>query len=125
MKTLTKQLILTLQEQLVQESGGEPGLRDEGLLDSALATPFQSFDGVELYPSVVEKATRLGYGLVANHAFQDGNKRIGTHAMLVFLVLNGLELEYKDEDLIAIILEVAAGGVNYATLLDCVKSHLV
>lgn len=124
MKVLSKSQILALHEHLVSESGGTPGLRDEGLLDSALTAPFQTFEGAELYPSVVEKAARLGYGLIANHAFQDGNKRIGTHAMLVFLALNGIEMEYNDDDLIAIILDIAAGSADYPTLLEWVKAHL-
>lgn len=124
MKTLSKAQILLLQEDLVSESGGEPGLHDEGLLESALETPFQTFDCVELYPSVIEKAARLGFGLVRNHAFQDGNKRIGTHAMLVLLALNGLTLEYEDENLVAMIIELAAGGANYQHLLDWVRTHL-
>ena len=88
MKRLTKRQILLLHEQLLQEFGGTPGVRDEGLLDSALAAPFQTFDGQSLYPSVQAKAAQLGFGLVCNHPFVDGNKRIGTHVMLVFLALN-------------------------------------
>ena len=124
MKILSKAQILALHEHLVSESGGTPGLRDEGLLDSALTAPFQTFEGAELYPSVVEKAARLGYGLNANHAFQDSNKRIGTHAMLVFLALNGIGLRYNDDDLIAIILDIAAGSAEYPALLEWVKAHL-
>ena len=92
MKRLTKRQVLLLHEQLLQEFGGTPGVRDEGLLDSALAAPFQTFDGQSLYPSVQAKAAQLGFGLVGNHPFVDGNKRIGTHVMLVFLALNGIEL---------------------------------
>lgn len=124
MKILSKAQFLALHEHLVSESGGTPGLRDEGLLDSALTAPFQTFEGAELYPSVVEKAARLGYGLIANHVFQDSNKRIGTHAMLVFLALNGIELKYNDDDLIAIILDIAAGSADYPTLLEWVQAHL-
>ena len=83
MKRLTKRQVLLLHEQLLQEFGGTPGVRDEGLLDSALAAPFQTFDGQSLYPSVQAKAAQLGFGLVCNHPFVDGNKRIGTHVMLV------------------------------------------
>lgn len=124
MKVLSKSQILALHEHLVSESGGTPGLRDEGLLDSALTAPLQTFEGAELYPTVVEKAARLGYGLIANHTFQDGNKRIGTHAMLVFLALNGIGLEYNDDDLIAIILDIAAGRADYPALLEWVQAHL-
>ena len=78
MKRLTKRQVLLLHEQLLQEFGGTPGVRDEGLLDSALAAPFQTFDGQSLYPSVQAKAAQLGFGLVCNHPFVDGNKRVGT-----------------------------------------------
>jgi death-on-curing protein len=89
------------------------GVRDEKLLESALETPFQSFGGEELYPSTQAKAARLCYGLVKNHAMVDGNKRIGTHVMLVFLTLNGYELEYTQKELSDTILDVAAGHMSY------------
>ena len=85
MKILTKQQILMLHEQLISETGGTQGLRDEGMLDSALASPFQSFGAYSPYKTVQQKAARLGYGLVMNHPFIDGNKRIGAHAMLTLL----------------------------------------
>lgn len=88
MKILTKQQILMLHNDLITQSGGSGGIRDEGLLDSAINTPFQSFGGTDLYPTLLQKAARLGYGLIKNHPFVDGNKRIGTHAMLVFLDIN-------------------------------------
>ena len=81
----------------VAETGGSPGLRDEGLLDSALNAPFQSFGDTSAYPSLQQKAARLCYGLVKNNPFVDGNKRIGAHAMLVFLAVNGVELSYTQQ----------------------------
>ena len=87
---LSKPQILLLHEQLVAETGGSSGLRDEGMLDSALNTPFQTFAGKDVYPSLQQKAARLCFGLVKNHPFVDGNKRIGAHVMLVFLALNGI-----------------------------------
>ena len=106
MKILKKRQILLLHSALIAESGGSDGIRDEGLLDSAVNTPFQTFSGQDLYPTVLEKAVRLGFGLIRNHPFIDGNKRIGTHAMLVFLDLNNMTLSYKDEELISTILSV-------------------
>ena len=94
MKKLSKKQILMLHTQLIQQTGGSDGVRDYNLLDSALENPFQSFGGEELYPTIQAKAARLGYGLIKNHCMIDGNKRIGTHVMLVFLVLNGIELKY-------------------------------
>ena len=90
MNMLTKQQILLLHTQLIRQSGGTDGVRDEGMLDSAISQPLQTFDNMELYPDIVDKAVRLGYGLITNHPFVDGNKRIGTHAMLVTLDINGI-----------------------------------
>ena len=87
---LSKPQILLLHEQLVATTGGSSGLRDEGMLDSALNAPFQTFGGEDVYPSLQPKAARLCFGLVKNHPFVDGNKRIGAHVMLVFLALNGV-----------------------------------
>ena len=112
MKRLTKEQVMLLHKELVKESGGSAEIRDEGLLDSALNAPFQTFDDAELYPTIIEKAARLGYSLIKNHAFVDGNKRIGTHTMLVFLSLNHIEVEYDDDELIQMILGIAAGEMN-------------
>jgi death-on-curing protein len=120
---LTKNQILMLHSQLIKETGGSDGVRDEKLLESALETPFQSFGGEELYPSTQAKAARLCYGLVKNHAMVDGNKRIGTHAMLVFLALNGYELEYTQKELSDTILDVAAGYMSYEDLLSWIIQH--
>lgn len=98
MKILSKRQILMLHTALIAQSGGLDGIRDEGLLDSALNAPFQTFAKQDLYPTVLEKAARLGFGLICNHPFLDGNKRIGTHVMLTFLDINQLSLSYKDEE---------------------------
>lgn len=124
MKILTKRHILLLHSPLVRESGGSDGIRDEGLLDSAVQTPFQSFGGYELYPTLLEKAARLGFGLIKNHPFVDGNKRIGAHAMLVFLDINNVSLEYKDSELIDTILKVASGTLDCESLLFWLQQHI-
>ena len=123
MRRLSKEQILMLHSELVRETGGSDGVRDYNLLESALETPFQSFGGNELYPTIQAKAARLGYDLIKNHCMIDGNKRIGTHAMLVFLALNGIELSYTQEDLYETILDVAAGELNYEELLEWVLEH--
>ena len=120
---LTKEQVLMLHIQLIEVIGGCDGIRDEGLLDSALETPFQSFDGEELYPSIQSKAARLCYGLVKNHAMLDGNKRIGAHTMLVFLAVNGYELEYTQKELIDLILDVADGKQGYEDILAWILEH--
>ena len=122
---LSKEQILILHSQLVKETGGSDGVRDNNLLESAIETPFQSFGGIELYPSIQEKAVRLGYGLIKNHCMVDGNKRIGAHAMLVLLALNGVELSYTQKELYEVILDVAAGKQKYEDLLDWVRGHQI
>ena len=124
MKILKKRQILLLHSALIAESGGSDGIRDEGLLDSAVNTPFQTFSGQDLYPTVLEKAVRLGFGLIRNHPFIDGNKRIGTHAMLVFLNLNSITLSYEDDELISTILSVASGEMDADCLLKWIQQHI-
>lgn len=121
---LTKQQVILLHKEIIAESGGSPEIRDEGLLDSALNAPFQTFSGTELYPTILEKAARLGYSLIKNHAFVDGNKRIGAHTMLVFLALNNIEVEYEDNDFTQLILGVAAGEISAEQLLAWLQSHI-
>ncbi len=120
---LTTAQVLHLHAQLIEETGGSPELRDEGLLDSALSAPFQSFSGEEVYPSLQQKAARLCFGLVKNHAFVDGNKRIGAHVMLLFLALNGIELRYTQEELVDVMLHLAAGEAGYEALQAWIDSH--
>lgn len=125
MKILTKKQILLLHDALSIESGGSSELRDEGLLDSAISAPFQSFGGIDLYPDIIIKAARLGFGLIKNHPFVDGNKRIGAHAMIVFLEVNGVSLEYDDDELIEIILSVASGESSDEDLVVWLKDHII
>ena len=108
MKTLSKRQILGLHSALIEEFGGIDGVRDDGLLESALAAPFQTFGGEPVYPSLQAKAAQLGFGLICNHPFLDGNKRIGVHAMLVFLAVNGIELCYEQQGLISFFPSVPA-----------------
>lgn len=123
MITLTMSQIILLHDQLCDITGGSKELRDTGLLQSALAAPFQSFYGRDAYPSLQQKAARLAFGLIKNHPFVDGNKRIGTHAMLVFLDINGIELKYKRSDLYELILSVASGSSGYDEILQWLVDH--
>lgn len=120
---LSRKQVILLHEQLIKASGGLHGVRDEGMLDSALNAPFQIFDGISLFPSTIQKAARLGFGLIKNHPFIDGNKRIGAHVMLVFLKLNGINLSYSQEELYTIILDIASGENNYDDLLNWITTH--
>lgn len=122
---LTKSQVLLIHDQLIAETGGSSGLRDEGILDSALSAPFQTFGGEDVYPSLQQKAARLCFGLVKNHPFVDGNKRIGAHVMLVFLALNGVELQHSQTELSDVIFQLAAGEINAEHLLRWILSHQV
>ncbi|MCI8668376.1 MAG: type II toxin-antitoxin system death-on-curing family toxin [Lachnospiraceae bacterium] len=122
---LTKEQILLLHAQLIETIGGSDGIRDMGLLESALESPFQSYGGKELYPSIQAKAARLCYGLAKNHAMVDGNKRIGCHAMLVFLALNGYEMKYTQKELSKLILDVAADKKQYEDILQWLLAHQI
>ena len=122
---LSKPQILLLHEQLITETGGSSALRDEGMLDSALYAPFQTFGGEDVYPSLQQKAARLCFGLVKNHPFLDGNKRIGAHVMLVFLALNGIELRHTQTELSDVILQLAAGTIQSSDLLNWILAHQI
>lgn len=123
MKTLSKNQVTALHSALIREFGGIDGIRDEGLLESALAAPFQTFGGEPVYPSLQAKAAQLGFGLIRYHPFVDGNKRIGAHTMLVFLAVNGIELRYEQQELIDIVLSVAAGQIDRQGLLQWILDH--
>ena len=120
---LSKEQIILLHSNLITETGSSEGIRDEQLLESAINAPFQTFDNIEVFPSIQQKASRLGYGLIKNHAFVDGNKRIGTHAMLVFLALNKIELEYTQSELSDTILKVASDEYSFEDLLKWILDH--
>ena len=117
--------VLLLQQLVIESTGGEAGVRDVGLLDSALNAVYQTFEGKELYPTKEEKGARLGYNLVSNHAFVDGNKRIGILVMLSFLAMNGINLSYTDDELIDLGFGLAQNNITYEQLLDWVKSHKI
>ncbi len=121
----TKKQVIMLHEQIIKETGGEIGLRDESLLESALLSPFQSFDDKDLFPSIQAKAARLGYGIIKNHPFIDGNKRIGVHVMLLFLYFNNVELSYTQEELSEIILMIASSEKTCENLLDWIIEHQI
>ena len=112
-----------LHQLIAEETGGSTGVRDEGLLDSALESAFAAFDGQDLYPTKEEKGARIGYNLISNRAFVDGNKRIGMHIMLSFLELNGIRICCTDDDIVHTGLGVASGEMDYEDLLKWVQTH--
>jgi death on curing protein len=121
---LTLEEVLELHRLLLGQSGGLGGIRDLGGLDSALAQPQMAFGGQDLYPSLADKAAALGFSLVCNHPFVDGNKRIGHAAMETFLVLNGWELEAAIDEQEQVILRLAAGTLERDEFTAWVQSHL-
>lgn len=119
----SKEKVLLLHKLIAEETGGSIGVRDEALLESALESAFDSFDGKEFYPTKEEKGARLGYTLISNHAFVDGNKRIGMYVMLTFLEVNGIHMECTNAEVATVGLSVAAGTMSYEELLTWVKNH--
>jgi death on curing protein len=124
MRYLSLGEVVYLHGQLIASSGGAAGLRDLGRLQSALAQPMATFDGVELYPGLIGKAGALGFTLIQGHPFVDGNKRIGHAAMEVFLVLNGLEIAASVEDQEPVILSVASGSLSREAFVRWLSEHV-
>lgn len=115
--------VLLLHQILIEETGGEPNVRDMSLLDSSIQQIYQTFDGIELYKSKEEKAARLGYALISNHAFVDGNKRIGMYVMLAFLEMNGVKVNFTNEEIADIGFKIAESKMTYEELLDEIIKH--
>lgn len=123
MRYLSLVEVLDLHSRVLQQSGGMPGIRDQGALDSAIAQPAMAFGGQDLYPTVSEKAAAFAFSLVLNHPFLDGNKRIGHAAMETFLVLNGYDLAATTDEQEQAILQLAAGQTNRPDFTDWVRNH--
>ena len=120
---LTQGQIMTMHTALVGATGGSDGVRDYGMLESALCAPFQTFGGQDVYPTILQKAARLGHSVVADHPFVDGNKRIGVHSMLVFLALNGVDINCSQQSLIETGLSLASGSMSYEQLLAWLENN--
>ncbi|MBE7066651.1 MAG: type II toxin-antitoxin system death-on-curing family toxin [Ruminococcaceae bacterium] len=113
----SQEKVLLLHKLITEETGGDPNIRDIALLESALESAFQTFDGKELYPTKEEKGARLGYALISNHAFVDGNKRIGMYVLLTFLEVNGIRIHPDVDDVARVGIAVASGVMKYDDLL--------
>lgn len=122
---LTMDEVMALHEAALMAFGGSPGVRDANLLDSALSQPLMTFGGEDLYPSLFDKVAALGFGLISNHAFVDGNKRVGFASMAVVLQRNGYLLECSADDGEAITLAVAASTANRERLTTWVHEHVI
>jgi death-on-curing protein len=114
----SQEKVLLLHKLITEETGGDPNIRDFALLESALESAFQTFGGEELYPSKEEKGARIGYALISNHAFVDGNKRIGMYVMMTFLEVNGIKIDPSVDDVDRVGLAVASGEMKYDDLLE-------
>ena len=119
----SQEKVLLLHQLITQETGGDPNVRDIALLDSALESAFATFGGQELYPTKEEKGARLGFALISNHAFVDGNKRIGMYVLLTFLETNGIKIRPTNEEVARVGLAVAAGEMKYQDLLDWILEN--
>jgi len=119
----SKEKVLLLHQLMAEATGGSVGVRDEGLLESALESAFAGFGEKELYPTKEEKGARIGFALISNHAFVDGNKRIGMYIMMAFLEMNGIRIQCSDEELVHAGLSVADGSMGYEELLQWVMEH--
>lgn len=125
MRFLSLGEVLALHRRILFESGGGPGVRDLSAIASAVAQPRMTVGGNDAYPTLVEKVAALGYSLVRNHGFVDGNKRIAHAAMEVFLVLNGMEIHAPVDDQEQFMFSLAAGGASREGLTDWLRSHVV
>ena len=118
---LSKEKVLLLHQLIGEETGGAVGVRDMGLLESALQNAYATFGGEELYKTKEEKAAALGFSLIANHAFVDGNKRIGVYVMLTFLEAEGIKMTCTNDDVVDLGLSVAAGRMKYDEILAWIR----
>jgi death-on-curing protein len=122
---LTVEEVTALHQKLIDRTGGSHGLRDQSLLESAIFSAMSGFEGSEAYPTIEEKSARLMYALTNNHAFVDGNKRIGVFVMLMTLQLNKVKIDYTQAELISLSLSVASGKTEYEKILDWIIKHKI
>ncbi len=121
---LSKEDIIFLHSELINIFGGSDGIRDEAILDSAINAPLQTFDSQDLYPTTIDKIARLSFGLVMDHPFIDGNKRIAAKVLDLSLDANGISLKATNEEVVEEFLSLASGKIDYPSFLSWVKSML-
>ena len=121
---IDKETVLAIHSAAIARFGGLDGLRDEGLLESALAQPFQTFGGEGLYPTLAQRAARYAYGIASNHPFADGNKRTATAIMGAFLRMNGCRFKPRHDELLATMVGVADGSVSFELLAEWIESQI-
>ena len=125
MRYLDVEQLLRIHREVIEQTGGSPEIRDRGLLESAAAQPQAGFGGVELYPTITDKASALGFSLICNHPCVDGNKRLGSTAMRVFLLMNGYEIDASVDEREHVILSVAAGQLSREQFTEWLRAHIV
>ena len=117
--------VIALHSLVIQKSGGMDGLRDRSVLESAISAPLQSFGGIELFPGDIDKIARVGFGLAFNHAFLDGNKRIGAMVVQLLLKWNGYTLQLREEELADMFISIASGAAHETDLHNWIQQHLI
>ena len=121
---ITVEDAIMIHNRIIEATGGVDGLRDRAGLEAAVSAPLQSFGGVDLFPSKIEKIARVGFGLASNHAFLDGNKRIGAMLTQLMLKWNGYQLDLKQGELADMIIAIADGKKNDQDLLLWIQNHI-
>ncbi|WP_298198160.1 type II toxin-antitoxin system death-on-curing family toxin [Desulfosporosinus sp.] len=123
-KFLRIENVLMFHGKIIKETGGSAGIRDRGLIESALNRGFMTYDGKDLYPSIIEKISVIAYSLISNHGFFDGNKRIGVAVMLIMLKMNNVKVCYTQKELIELGLKTAEGFMREKDILTWIKVHI-
>lgn len=123
MEMIALEEIIIFHEKIIEKTGGSQGIRDIGLIESAINRPFQTYDGIELYPEIKSKISAITYSLINNHGFVDGNKRIGVSVMLLLLRLNDIEIEYKQEELVDLGIKIAENKCKEEDIKKWIESH--
>lgn len=125
MRYLSLTEVLIIYRRIIAQTGGSLGIRDFNALESALAQPRATYGGEDLYPTIVDKASSLGFSLIQNHPFIDGNKRIGHAAMETFLILNGFEIDAAVDEQEQVILTIASGNMKRDDFAVWLRAHVV
>ena len=123
MEMIALEEIIIFHEKIIEKTGGSQGIRDIGLIESAINRPFQTYDGIELYPEIESKISAITYSLINNHGFVDGNKRIGVSVMLLLLRLNDIKIEYKQEELVDLGIKIAENKYKEEDIKKWIESH--
>ena len=125
MKSIEVADILVFHKKIIEQTGGSDGIRDIGLIESALNRAIATFDGKDLYKEIEEKISVITYGLIKNHGFVDGNKRIGVSVMLLLLRLNKIKIQYSQNELVKLGLDIADGSIDEKEIKQWIKNHKV